>query len=212
MSLCLPCAVTESKCVNDILSEQLNHWEQWSQSPWARPSLFGWRTAATQQSLRTGGAFGFNYGSVLSWEKASFHSHISSLVTFSHYALLRLLSVAFHLNLVVVLLPFFHFVSPSSSTIYHAWIHPLSFLFLLSFVPSTSPFFHFILLLGCFLPLSPHLIQHSLLSFLCLFLLLALPLSGPKTHKKEANFHLITSLISQFHTGVDRTHNLSLLI
>ncbi len=74
----------------------------------------------------------------------------------------------------------------------------------------TSLPFAFYLLLCCFLPLSPHLILHSLSSFLSLFVLLGLPLSGPK--KKKANFHLITSLITVSHRHRHYSHNFSLLI
>lgn len=85
-------------CVSHVLSKCVSVWEiprlhssitvcgdPWEQTGlWTCLAASGMLKVATQHCLRTGGAAGFNYGSVLGWETANFHSHISSLVTFSH--------------------------------------------------------------------------------------------------------------------------------
>lgn len=174
-------------------------WEQ--TGPRACLAAFGRLIVVTQHCLRTGGAAGFNYGSVLRWETANFHSHISSLVTFSQcvlhvcsnwfedfcspqwflFFLLRIFLPLVKPSLNISSL-FFFFTSISTTPF--TFIHKsllLLFLGFLSRVLSTLllSLLHFILLC-CFLPpsLSPHLILHSLSSIPSFFLLLALPLSG----------------------------------
>lgn len=79
-----------SKCASVWEIPRLNSSITVCGDPWEQTGLwtclapFGMLKVATQHCLRPVGAAGFNYGSVLSWETANFHSHSSSLVTFSH--------------------------------------------------------------------------------------------------------------------------------
>lgn len=76
-------SVWETPHLNSSITVCGDPWEQ--TGLWTCLAVSGMlKKVANQHCLRTGGAAGFNYGSVLCWETANFHSHIASLVTFSH--------------------------------------------------------------------------------------------------------------------------------
>lgn len=68
--------------LNSSITVCSDPWQQTVQ--WTRLTPFGKLKVANQHCLRTEGVAGFNYGSLLNWEKDNFHSHASSLVMFSH--------------------------------------------------------------------------------------------------------------------------------
>lgn len=163
---------------------------------------------ATQHCLRIGGAAGFNYGSVLSWETANFHSHISSLVMFSHCILhdRSLLPSGFQLLAVLT-----HFSPSSFTSLPFALLHRFCFLnisfplgslccpwllhfFLFFLFSPLSHSIHFHLLIFSFLLFFPRFFSHVLstlllsLSHFYFLLCCFLPLS----------FHLILHSLLSF--------------
>lgn len=202
-------------------------WEQ--TGPRACLAAFGRLIVVTQHCLRTGGAAGFNYGSVLRWETANFHSHISSLVTFSQcvlhvcsnwfedfcspqwflFFLLRIFLPLVKPSLNISSLFFFFYLHLYDSIHFHSQIPPvvipwLPFSCPVNFTP--LPFaFYFALLFSSPLSLSS---SHSAFPFIHSLFLLTV---GPSSlWVKEANFHLITSLITVSHLRRHYSHNFSL--
>lgn len=208
------------------LSEQFNHCVQDSlRTDWAvNMSCSLWHAkVATQRCLRTGGSAGFNYGSVLGWERANFHSHTVSHAVCSLWFLIFCSShFSPSLEAIFVAPILLHFLVCFSVDAFLPQSLPLTpFTFIYSSFLSCCSYFAYFstscpfylsairIFFSAFL-FSSSLLSHSVFPFIIPFSLLTVGLSKKKRSKLSSHH-----ILNQFHTGADITqmkvclHNVS---